>query len=186
MNIWKFIVLGSITVILHGCATLSKEECLHGDWKTIGYNDGAQGYPRGRLSEHQQACTEYGIKPDLAAYQAGHADGLVYYCRPENGFRLGEQVASYTLGLCPANLEIAFLVQYALGLDGARRVAEAEISAQNNKLHHKTVQLAQTNNEDARKILQKDVDALEATLNELEGKKLKIIELLTKIRSRTN
>lgn len=185
MNIQKFIVLVLTTVALNGCATLSKEECLGGDWKVIGYNDGVQGYTLNRLTEHQQACVEYGVKPDLAAYQAGHADGLVYYCKPDNGFKLGEQVASYTLGLCPAHLEIPFLLQYALGLDGARRLAEAEIDSQYSKLHRKESQLASANNEEMRKTLQRDVDALGSAISELEGKRIKIIELLTKVRSRT-
>jgi len=184
MNTQKLLILVLVISTLNGCATLSKEDCLQGDWKTIGYNDGAQGYTLSRLTEHQQACTEYGVKPDLVAYQAGHAEGLVYYCQPNNGFKLGEQVANYSLGLCPANLETAFLLQYVLGLDGARRLAEAEIDAQYSKLHRKASQLASANNEEMRKTLQRDVDTLESTINESEGKRVKIIELLMRIRSK--
>lgn len=36
-------VFGSI-YLLAGCATLSKQECLIGDWQAIGYNDGVAGY----------------------------------------------------------------------------------------------------------------------------------------------
>lgn len=38
--------------LLSGCATLSKEECMVGDWQTIGYNDGVAGYHSERLTSH--------------------------------------------------------------------------------------------------------------------------------------
>ena len=71
----KLIAVMLINISVMGCATLSKEECLKGEWRVIGYKDGVKGYQMERLEEHEEACKEYGIKPEITYYQAG----LSYY-----------------------------------------------------------------------------------------------------------
>jgi hypothetical protein len=44
-----------------GCATLGKEECLNADWFTIGFEDGARGYPASRIGDHREACAKHGV-----------------------------------------------------------------------------------------------------------------------------
>ncbi|GEM_PF-5015394 len=66
--------------ILSGCATLSKEECLQGDWYAIGYKDGANGYGVERLAEHSEACREHGAGVQADAYTQGRRVGLTYHC----------------------------------------------------------------------------------------------------------
>ena len=51
----SLVVLGSM-ILLSSCATLSKQECLVGDWQAIGYNDGVAGYQSERLASHAKAC----------------------------------------------------------------------------------------------------------------------------------
>jgi hypothetical protein len=99
---------------MSGCATLSKDECRTADWRTIGFEDGARGYTSQRISEHREACAEYGITPDFDAYMSGHRQGLRQYCIPQRGFQLGRQGASYS-GFCPSDLEPEFLAQYRFG-----------------------------------------------------------------------
>ncbi len=106
-----------LLLLLAGCASLSKNECLNGDWRTIGYEDGAQGQPRERIGAHQQACAEYGIAPEFSAYQQGYDQGLVLFCTPRKGFLKGKSGYAYT-GICPADLEVGFLQGY----DGGREI----------------------------------------------------------------
>lgn len=97
-----------------GCATMSKEECLTVDWRTIGYEDGAAGYSGDRIAQHRKACAKHGVTPDLARYQEGREAGLREYCVPTNGFRLGEQGGSYN-GACPSDLDSPFAAAYESG-----------------------------------------------------------------------
>ena len=76
-----------LVLVLSACATLSKNECLNADWYHLGTQDGAAGYPQGRLLEHYEACAEYGIRPDDTKYLTGRSDGLVTYCQPANAIR---------------------------------------------------------------------------------------------------
>ena len=105
----------SSALILAGCATLSKDECLMGDWYDIGIQDGAAGYaPESRLAQHGEACAEFRVRPDRGAYQAGWDRGIGEYCTPDRGFQEGRRGASYA-HVCPPPLEWAFLEGYRNG-----------------------------------------------------------------------
>lgn len=104
----------TLTLALGGCATLSKEECLTVDWRTIGYEDGAAGYAADRIGQHRKACAKHGVTPDLDEYQRGREAGLREYCVPANGFRLGAQGGSYS-GLCPPDLDGPFASAFESG-----------------------------------------------------------------------
>lgn len=99
---------------LASCATLSKEQCLAGDWSGQGYSDGAAGLSMSRLDEHAEACAKHGVTPDAAAYAAGRDQGLVRYCTPASGFQSGRTGSGYG-GVCPAWLETEFLPAYRDG-----------------------------------------------------------------------
>ena len=99
---------------MQGCATMSQEECLAGDWYAIGFEDGAQGRNADRIGKHRKACADYDVKPDLRAYQEGREKGLREFCRPQTGFAVGQRGHSYS-GICPADLEPAFVAAYQEG-----------------------------------------------------------------------
>lgn len=100
--------LGSCTT------TLSKNECMALDWRTIGYEDGAAGHPASRIGVHRRACGEHGVAPDFDAYQAGRTEGLVEFCTPANAYRVGAAGAEYA-GVCPVEREGEFLRAYSEG-----------------------------------------------------------------------
>lgn len=77
--------------LLSGCATLSKEECMVGDWQTIGYNDGVAGYHSERLASHAKACAKASIAPDYQAWERGRQLGLKQYCTASNAYNLGRR-----------------------------------------------------------------------------------------------
>lgn len=109
------LAVATCVVILSSCASLSPEQCKNADWRQIGYTDGANGEPAGRLQEHASACAKADIKPDLDAYLSGRMEGLLSYCQPENGFEVGRRGRPDNVGDCPPHLRAPFLDQYRQG-----------------------------------------------------------------------
>ena len=99
---------------LVGCASLSKKECLGGDWRAIGLADGQAGRTLEQLETHREACAAYAVQPDEEAYAAGRTVGLRIYCAAGHGFSVGSQGATYQ-GVCPPLLEGAFLLAFESG-----------------------------------------------------------------------
>jgi hypothetical protein len=103
-----------VGLVLFGCASMNKSECLVSDWQMIGYEDGARGYGTDRLAMHRKACAKHNVVPDLAGYREGRSQGLQEYCKPTKGFALGNSGANYG-GVCPTELEADFLDAYNTG-----------------------------------------------------------------------
>ena len=82
-------VLIPVLLSLSACATLDEKECRSVNWRELGLRDGRMGYPASRLAEHQEACGEFGIRPDPGAYARGRLDGLETYCQPRNAVQEG-------------------------------------------------------------------------------------------------
>lgn len=117
MSRWLLAVLGlAIGGVLASCATLSEEQCQAGDWRAIGMTDGAQGRPAGYVSNHVDACAEYGIGLDQALYQAGRAEGLQAYCRLDVAAEEGRDGERY-YGVCEGSMGLAFARVHAAGQD---------------------------------------------------------------------
>lgn len=110
MPCWLFL----LAILVQGCATLNESECQNADWRTIGYEDGAMGAAASRIGKHREACARHHISPDLQAYRQGREEGLRQFCRPANGFRLGERGSGYA-GVCPPDIEPEFLSAYESG-----------------------------------------------------------------------
>jgi hypothetical protein len=103
-----------MAALLNGCATLSKEECRVADWRLIGYQDGVAGKSASMVGRYREDCAKHAVVPDLAAYQAGREEGLLDYCRPENGYRLGETGHGYP-AVCSSATGADFHTAYAAG-----------------------------------------------------------------------
>lgn len=112
--ILKYISLALAVSAIGGCASMSSDECINGDWMTIGFEDGARGYTTERIGQHRKACAKHGVSPDFAAYRRGREQGLVEYCQPGRGFDIGSNGGSYS-GVCSANLEGPFIDAYNTG-----------------------------------------------------------------------
>lgn len=105
-----------VCLYLSGCATLSESECRTEDPYGIGQRDGQRGELPSRLLKHQEACARYGISLDSGRYRQGYQQGLPWYCTPDNGYQQGSQGAYYQ-GVCPPDLEPAFLREYRPAYD---------------------------------------------------------------------
>ena len=114
MRILTFAAIGMSAALLNGCATLSEEQCLIGDWYGIGVSDGAAGYGLNRVADHAETCARHGVSPNMTAYTEGRAQGLLSYCTPGVGFREGREGDGYA-GVCPSHLEADFLAGYSDG-----------------------------------------------------------------------
>ena len=110
------ILATALLLALGGCASASMDqaECQTADWRAVGYEDGTKGYSASAFGQHRRACAEHGITAGFDAYLAGHGEGLAIFCRPQNGYRLGAGGKRYS-GVCPANLEGAFLDAHGVG-----------------------------------------------------------------------
>jgi len=139
-------------VVLSGCATLGKDECLNADWLTIGYEDGAHGYPASRIGSHRQDCAKHGVTPDFNRYEQGRLEGLREYCTPQKGYSLGTSGRQYNY-VCPRDLESVFLKGYYHGknVHGAQVVIKRQ-KADLTKMHNEL------------RSVEKDLHAIEAEL----------------------
>jgi hypothetical protein len=127
MRVFLGILAGAL--LLSACASVSREECLAGDWAAIGARDGADGrLGETQFNRHVAACAKVDITPDRTAWAAGYEAGLRQYCTPQTGLRVGEAGRIYQ-NVCPAASEPAFLRGHELGLAAYRqrqRIAEIE------------------------------------------------------------
>lgn len=147
---WRALcALGAMLALVgvSGCATLSQGQCQTGDWREIGRQDGMHGLTRAQLFKHQEACAEYGVRPDAAAYDAGRTQGLRRYCTPRQGFIEGRDGRKYR-GVCPAPVERTFLSQYQHGTrihDARQALADIErdIRAKDKQLDDKDTTAAE-------------------------------------------
>lgn len=118
VHVVRSVVVGALVVgaglTIAACATLSEKDCLQGDWRAIGYIDGADGRAMSRIEDHAKACQKSGVTPDMSLYVQGRDQGLTRYCTEANGFRVGREGHSY-VGVCPPPVEPEFLGGYADG-----------------------------------------------------------------------
>ncbi len=107
------------------CTTLTAEQriaaCQATDWVSYGENDGILGVATAARAEKFADCAALGYPADIAAYQAGRAEGLGSYCTVENGYEVGYAGRRYRK-VCPPELEPGFLQGYEQG--GKERPAD--------------------------------------------------------------
>jgi len=103
-----------IPLLLQGCSSMSKNECVTADWYTVGYESGVGGQRETQISKYRKSCAEHGVTPDLERFLAGRDAGLQRYCEPRNGYRLGRNGTGYG-GICPQRLDGEFTRSYQDG-----------------------------------------------------------------------
>jgi len=78
-----------LATTLAGCASLTPQQCVSGDWQGIGFGDGVAGRQADYINAHREACSEVGVVPDYEAWLRGRAAGLQQYCTPQNAYIIG-------------------------------------------------------------------------------------------------
>ncbi len=103
-------------IVLAGCQTLSKEECVAADWRVVGEQDGAAGHPpQQRFGDHAKACERAGVVPNQSLWNEGYQVGIRRFCTPLSGLAHGQKGGSYA-NTCPADLAPGFQSGYQVGL----------------------------------------------------------------------
>lgn len=136
----RLITIFAFGLVLGGCAGSGMElaECRTADWRAIGYEDGSQGRKGSALGDRRKACADHGVTPNFEAYMDGHGRGIAEFCRPRNGYQLGTRGYRYR-GVCPTNLESAFLTAHADGFGlYRRRAAVNRLSKQITRRHNRS------------------------------------------------
>jgi hypothetical protein len=159
-----------LVIGLTGCATMNKSECLNADWHMIGMEDGSQGQAVSHIGKHRKACAEYNIRPDLAAYENGHAAGIRQFCTAANGFRMGKSGGYYS-GVCPSDLEEDFMAGY----DAGKQLHSANIAA------NQATSALKSNNDQLER-LKKGLQAKEEMLVSSKTSEMSRVRLLEQIR----
>ncbi|MBN2759075.1 MAG: DUF2799 domain-containing protein [Rhodobacteraceae bacterium] len=139
----KYLAALGVMLLLAGCATLSEEDCLTGDWAGIGQRDGASGQvAAAQFARHVKACEKAGVIPDRAAWQRGYAQGLQGYCTPIRG--LDEALAGRAYrNVCPTDAEAGFLRGYRIGeADEQARQEVRKIESEIAQLRSRNAQLS--------------------------------------------
>lgn len=111
----RLTILGSI-YLLSACATLTKQECMVGDWQAIGYNDGVAGYYSDRLASHAKACAKTSVTPDYQLWERGRQLGLKQYCTVTSAYNVGRRGRKLN-NVCPITLASSLQVANQKGLD---------------------------------------------------------------------
>lgn len=112
-KIRSFAVTASL-LLLTGCSTMNKEECLSADWRMIGLKDGEQGRLLSQVGEYGKQCGEYGVTPDQDRYASGREEGLKVYCTEASGFNQGKRGYEYK-GVCSPENRDEFMSGYKIG-----------------------------------------------------------------------
>ena len=104
-----------LLLLLSNCAVMNESECVAADWRMVGMEEGLQGKSALTIGSYRKACAEYGVTPDLHAYQTGHLQGIKQYCSPQKAYQLGTQGQTLP-SACPSNIHPNFLSQHHQGL----------------------------------------------------------------------
>ncbi len=148
----------ALMLALAGCATLSREECLRGDWYQIGVQDGQQGRLLSRIDNHRDACRDTPAIIDEGAYRAGRDIGLQSYCTPVSGYRVAANGDAYG-NVCPVTSEAHFLQGYVLGEQVHR--AEEDVDDAERRVRDLETRLDEKHD---------DIDEVQARADAAEGR----------------
>lgn len=120
----------AVCLVMVGCSSMSKEQCISADWRSYGYQDGATGKETTNFQRYSRTCGDYGIETDFQAYLEGHKQGLTVFCTEPKGEEYGAKGYRYS-GICKSYDESAFLKGYQSG----------------QKVYHLNAQIRQESNE---------------------------------------
>ncbi len=86
----RFVLITALLGLgLAGCAGLTEETCLTGDWNTVGYIDGVNGLDSEKVQDRLKECGRYDIALDPREYEIGRTRGLTVFCSPRGALDAG-------------------------------------------------------------------------------------------------
>jgi len=134
----KIISLMLTLLVLAGCGESAEDRarrdqrktaaCQATDWWALGFEDGVKGLGADQFGNYRRECAPYGVMANITLYREGRDEGLLEYCKPQNGYREGVDGRKYA-NVCPPGLEGAFLDAYEDGLGLRERRAAVDNAA---------------------------------------------------------
>lgn len=93
-----------ILLLLAGCTTLSKEDCLTQNWQDYSKESmlNSPSHYDHIVHKARKACSEHGITPDNAALQRGYVDAINELCQSKRIWELALDGKKMDLMLCPS------------------------------------------------------------------------------------
>ena len=149
----------AVLLLLQGCATLDKDECMLADWRLIGYQDGVAGKSATVVGEYREDCAKHAVVPDLDAYRAGREEGLQQYCKADNGYRLGNAGRGLP-AICPAALADDFRDAYHAGRE--LYLARSAVNKTHSRINNQKQALSNLEKSRAEKLAALIADGLKA------------------------
>lgn len=163
---------------LGGCASLSKNECLSGNWEEIGVRDGAAGRPEEYLIQHTTACAKVNVVPDRGAWLHGRERGLDRFCVPHRAYSIGEYGGNFDVGICRNFDEGRLIEAYELGRD-VHRISN-DVAAIDKEIRDIRVTLENVD------LAQKERERLAYRLGQLSYEREGALRALDEARARRN
>lgn len=128
----KKLVAMVILLAVAGCGESEEERqrrdqrqaaaCSATDWWALGFEDGVKGLRADYFGKYRRQCAPYGITANITLYLEGRDDGLLEYCKPQNGYRAGVDGRKYA-NVCPPATEGRFLDAHQDGVGMRERRA---------------------------------------------------------------
>jgi len=88
MTTREWLMISVLSVLVCGCASMSKDECKTANWEIVGFDDGSHGRNESNIKRYQEDCAGV-VTPNLTAYRQGHARGVASYCVAGSGYSSG-------------------------------------------------------------------------------------------------
>lgn len=87
----KYLLTLAPVLFLMSCASLTEDECRADNWESIGFIDGTNGRLQSFISQHGEACSDFGITPNTTEWLKGRLEGLKTYCTPQSVYEVGRR-----------------------------------------------------------------------------------------------
>ena len=178
---WSTLLLLAL-LVLTGCASMNKKDCLEGNWHKAGYKDAINGKTTGRLNAHIKACAKHGVAANEPVYHDGYESGLALYCVAENGTGLGYRNKDYR-GICPAHQEAEFLEHYIRGLLVARNRLNHHYWDVDHALDTERFRRARSTDAQSREHINRRINNLSNKRDDLRSRRISINRKIERWRS---
>jgi hypothetical protein len=80
----------ALVLLVSGCSSLSKEDCLDKNWFQLGQEDAMSGVSEPKTADYRRDCSQHGIQIKSMDYLKGFESGLKKFCTYSNGLYRGE------------------------------------------------------------------------------------------------
>ena len=88
MTTREWLIISMLSMLICGCASMSKDECKTANWEIVGFDDGSHGRNESTIKRYQEDCAGVAT-PNFTAYRQGYGRGVTRYCVVDTGYSSG-------------------------------------------------------------------------------------------------